>query len=249
MIPLSSLELKNVTVEYGDSVVLRGLSFSAPAGLITAIVGPSGCGKTTTLKCLNLLVLEEGARFSGRLLLGGRPVRQGEADRLRERVGMVFQTPTPFPLSIRENMAYPLRYYGMRDRVKRQAVIEEKLGLAGLSDEIDDMDRPADTLSGGQQQRLCIARALTVEPEALLLDEPCSALDLGNTARIERLLMGLRGKYTIVIVTHNLAQAKRIADKTVFMLNGNVVEEGPTESLFSSPEKRATEEYLAGAFG
>ncbi len=249
MIPLSLLELRNVTVEYGNAIVLRNMSFSAPEGLITAIIGPSGCGKTTALKCLNLLVLEEGATLSGQVFLAGRPVEQGESDWLRERVGMVFQSPTPFPLSIRENMAYPLRYYGVRDRGKRQAVIDEKLGLAGLSDEIDDLDRPADTLSGGQQQRLCIARALTVEPQALLLDEPCSALDVGNTARIERLLTGLRGRYTIVIVTHNLAQARRISDKTVFMLDGEVVEEGPTESLFSSPGKRATEEYLAGVFG
>lgn len=249
MTKLSILKLNDVSVKYGETTVLKNVSMSTHPGQITALIGPSGCGKTTTLKSLNLLVLEEGGEIFGEISLNGQVVSHSQGNRLREKVGMVFQVPTPFPLSIGDNMDYPLRFHRRGDATQRRAIAEEKLSLAGLLEEIDDMDRPAHTLSGGQQQRLCIARALTVEPELLLLDEPCSSLDIINTAKIEKTLTELKTRYSVVIVTHNLAQARRISDRTIFMLNGTIVEEGPTEELFASPKRKETEDYLRGVFG
>ena len=188
--------------------------------------------------------------ISGDILLGGTNIRTLRRDELRRRVGLVFQTPTPFPMSIRKNITYAPQYYGVRDKTKLDALVRETLELAGLYDEVkDELDRSALRLSGGQQQRLCIARALTVEPEVLLLDEPCSALDVKATRTVEQLLLRLKERYTVIIVTHNLAQARRIADRTVFLYNGQVVEEGETERLFTAPQREETRDFLSGVFG
>ena len=245
------LELRNVTVRYGRTTALSNLSLRIPRGEITAIIGPSGCGKTTLLKVMNRLIDEEpGAAVDGDLLLNGAAAGRDDAHALRERVGMVFQTPMPFPLSIRKNVAYALPSRGVADRAEQKRIVREKLAMVRLWDEVaHDPDRSALHLSGGQQQRLCIARALATEPEALLLDEPCSSLDVGNTANIEDILKSLKGRYTFVIVTHNLAQARRIADRVVVLMDGSLVEEGPAADVFAAPKDARTAAYLGGAIG
>lgn len=245
------LSLRTVSASYDGKSALEQISLDIPEKKITAIVGPSGCGKSTLLRCLNGLLEEEpGASMTGEITLDGTTIREIPKDELRRRVGLVFQTPTPFPFSIYKNMAYAPQYYGLREKKKLDALVREKLELAGLYDEVkDDLDKSASKLSGGQQQRLCIARALTVEPEVLLLDEPCSALDVKSTRIIEQLLLRLREQYTVVIVTHNLAQARRIADRTVFLYNGRLVEYGETEQLFTAPQQEETRDFLSGIFG
>lgn len=248
---MCAVELQGVGVSYEGKPALSGVTLSVPKNRITAIIGPSGCGKSTMLRCMNGLIrTEKGAKMEGRVLLAGKDTASLPADELRRRVGLVFQTPSPFPLSIYKNMVYAPRYNGVRDRCILEALAQEKLQMAGLWDEVkDDLGKSALKLSGGQQQRLCIARALTVEPEVLLLDEPCSALDVKSSASIEKLLTELKERYTIVIVTHNLAQARRIADEVVFLYNGRMIEHGPCAQVFADPREPETKDFLGGLFG
>lgn len=245
------LEVKNFSVSYDDKKILKNINMYIDRNKITAIIGPSGCGKSTFLKSLNMMITEEkGAKTFGDIFFEGKNIKDFEVENLRKNIGLVFQTPTPFPFSIYKNMTYAPIYYGIKDKNKLDNLVKEKLKLAGLYDEIkDEINKSAFSLSGGQQQRLCIARELTVEPEVLLLDEPCSALDIQNTIKIEEMLKNLSKNYTIVIVTHNLAQAKRIADKTAFFFDGELVEYEYTEKIFSNPRDEKTKKYINGIFG
>ncbi len=247
----SVMSIRDLSVSYEHKTVLEGVSLDIPSRRITAVIGPSGCGKTTLLHCMNGLIGEEpGAVRKGNVLLAGRSIDAIPPEELRRRVGLVFQTPSPFPFSIYRNMTYALKYYGVRDKKKLDAAVEAKLTMAGLYDEVkDELGKSALKLSGGQQQRLCIARALTVEPEMLLLDEPCSALDVKSSAVIEQMLTELKKDYTIVIVTHNIPQAKRIADYTAFLYDGRLVEFAPAEELFSAPREEETRAFLSGVYG
>jgi phosphate transport system ATP-binding protein len=242
-----------VTIAYGGKVAVNGVTLPVRQGEVLALIGPSGCGKTTLLRSLNRLVeLTPGAARGGRILLDGTDVDTLEVTELRRRVSMVFQQPNPFPMSIFDNIAYALREQGSR-RVRKaqlQEPVEIALRRAGLWDEVkDDLGRAALRLSGGQQQRLCIARALAAQPEVLLLDEPCSALDPRSTATIEELIVELREQVAIVIVTHNLQQAYRIGDEVAFMYLGELVEYGPAEDVFERPQHQRTADYVHGAFG
>ena len=245
------LEIKDFSVNYGKSRVLKNINLEIEKNRITAIIGPSGCGKSTFLKSLNLMITEEkSSEILGKIYFNGKNIKDFQIENLRKKIGLVFQTPTPFPFSIYKNMIYAPVYYGIKDKKELDKIVKEKLVLAGLYDEIkDEMNKSALSLSGGQQQRLCIARELTVEPEILLLDEPCSALDIQNTMKIEEMLKNLSSKYTIVIVTHNLAQAKRIADKTAFFFEGELIEYEDTEKIFSNPRDEKTKKYINGIFG
>lgn len=247
----SILKLEHVCASYDGREVLSDVSMEIPKNQITAIIGPSGCGKTTLLHCINRMILEEPqAAMSGEITLGGTSAAKLSPEELRRRVGLVFQTPLPFPFSIYKNMTYAPKYYGMRDKAALDKLVLEKLQMAGLYEEVkDELGKNARKLSGGQQQRLCIARALTVEPEVLLLDEPCSALDVKASAVIDDMLTGLKKNYTMVVVTHNIAQARRISDNTAFMLGGRLVEYGPTGELFASPGKEETRAFLTGIYG
>jgi phosphate transport system ATP-binding protein len=242
-----------LTIAYSGKVAVNNVSLPVHQGEVLALIGPSGCGKTTLLRSLNRLVeLTPGAARGGRILLDGDDVDGIPVTSLRRRVSMVFQQPNPFPMSIFDNVAYALREQGSR-RVKRaelEAPVRLALERAGLWDEVgDDLDRPALRMSGGQQQRLCIARALAAQPEVLLLDEPCSALDPRSTATIEELILELRDSLAVVIVTHNLQQAYRIADRVAFMYLGELIEDAPAEELFEHPQHRRTADYVQGAFG
>lgn len=245
------LEIKDFSVNYGKNRVLKNINLGIERNRITAIIGPSGCGKSTFLKSLNLMITEEkSSEILGKIYFNGKNIKDFQIENLRKKIGLVFQTPTPFPFSTYKNMIYAPVYYGIKDKKELDKIVKEKLILAGLYDEIkDEMNKSALSLSGGQQQRLCIARELTVEPEILLLDEPCSALDIQNTMKIEEMLKNLSSKYTIVIVTHNLAQAKRIADKTAFFFDGELVEYEDTEKIFSNPRDEKTKKYINGIFG
>ena len=245
------LEVKNFSVSYDDKKILKNINMYIDRNKITAIIGPSGCGKSTFLKSLNMMITEEkGAKTFGDIFFEGKNIKDFEVENLRKNIGLVFQTPTPFPFSIYKNMTYAPIYYGIKDKNQLDNLVKEKLKLAGLYDEIkDEINKSALSLSGGQQQRLCIARELTVEPEVLLLDEPCSALDIQNTIKIEEMLKNLSKNYTIIIVTHNLAQAKRIADKTAFFFDGELVEYEDTEKIFSNPRNEKTKKYINGIFG
>ena len=245
------LEVKNFSVSYDDKKILKNINMYIDRNKITAIIGPSGCGKSTFLKSLNMMITEEkGAKTFGDIFFEGKNIKDFEVENLRKNIGLVFQTPTPFPFSIYKNMTYSPIYYGIKDKNQLDNLVKEKLKLAGLYDEIkDEINKSALSLSGGQQQRLCIARELTVEPEVLLLDEPCSALDIQNTIKIEEMLKNLSKNYTIIIVTHNLAQAKRIADKTAFFFDGELVEYEDTEKIFSNPRDEKTKKYINGIFG
>ncbi len=245
---LSVMEIEHLTAGYGTYEVLHDLSASIPRHQITAVIGPSGCGKSTLLKCLNRMLTEEkGAHCHGTVRLNGSDISQIPAEELRRRIGMVFQTPTPFPMSVFKNMTYAPVYYGGLSRKQLNELVVEKLQLTGLYDEVrDQLHQSALKLSGGQQQRLCIARALTVNPEILLLDEPCSALDVKSSRKIEQLLTDLRQQYTILIVTHNLAQAKRISDHVLFLHDGNLIEQGTVTEVFEHPKQELTREFLTG---
>ena len=245
------LEVKNFSVSYDDKKILKNINMYIDKNKITAIIGPSGCGKSTFLKSLNMMINEEkGAKTFGDIFFEGKNIKGFEVELLRKNIGLVFQTPTPFPFSIYKNMTYAPIYYGIKNKNQLDNLVKEKLKLAGLYDEIkDEINKSALSLSGGQQQRLCIARELTVEPEVLLLDEPCSALDIQNTIKIEEMLKNLSKNYTIIIVTHNLAQAKRIADKTAFFFDGELVEYEDTEKIFSNPRDEKTKKYINGIFG
>ncbi len=246
------METKDLHLWYGSFEALKGISMRIPGKQITALIGPSGCGKSTYLKSLNRMNdLVEGCRIQGEVTLEGVDIYNGyDVNLLRKRVGMVFQKPNPFPMSIYDNIAYGPRIHGIRSRVKLDDIVERSLRQAAIWDETKDkLKKSALGLSGGQQQRLCIARALAVEPEVLLMDEPTSALDPISTAKIEDLAMELKKQYTIVIVTHNMQQAVRISDRTAFFLLGELVEYGATEAIFSAPQDKRTEDYITGRFG
>ncbi|HEV2450156.1 MAG TPA: phosphate ABC transporter ATP-binding protein PstB [Thermoplasmata archaeon] len=248
----TKLEVTELSAGYGGKKVLYDLSLAIPDQAVTAIIGPSGCGKSTFLRCLNRLHEETpGASVRGSIRLDGEELAEQDPAAVRFRVGMVFQKPTPFPnLSIFENVAAGPRLLGVRGRTELDDAVVDALVHAGLWEEVEEhLDEPGTSLSGGQQQRLCIARALAVHPEVLLMDEPCSALDPIATHKIEALIGKLRSEYTVVIVTHNLAQARRVSDHTAFFYLGKLVEFGPTAELFEHPKEKLTENYVAGRFG
>ena len=247
------LEAKDLDFFYGDSQALRHISLALPARRATALIGPSGCGKSTFLRAINRMGdLVPTARVAGTLTFHGQNIYAPGVNvtALRRHIGMVFQKPNPFPMSIYDNVAYGPRTHGLRERRRLDELVENSLRAAAIWDEVKDrLKKSALGLSGGQQQRLCIARALAVEPEVLLMDEATSALDPISTARIEELTLELRERYTIVMVTHNMQQAARISDKTAFFLTGELVEMGDTEGLFSMPRDKRTEDYITGRFG
>lgn len=244
---------KDLNLYYGANHALKGIDMEIYSRQITAFIGPSGCGKSTFLKTLNRMNdLVPGVTISGEVLVDGENIYDEKADTtlLRKKVGMVFQQPNPFPMSLYDNVAYGPRIHGMKNKEKLDELVEKSLKGAALWDDVKDrLKKSALGLSGGQQQRLCIARALAVEPEILLMDEPTSALDPISTLKIEDLMADLKEKYTVVIVTHNMQQAARIADYTAFFLMGNVVEYSPTQQLFSMPKDKRTEDYITGRFG
>ena len=249
---MNKFEISNLDLYYGDFKALKNIELNIPEGEITAFIGPSGCGKSTLLKSLNRMNdLVEGCRITGNVLLDGEDIYGSmDLNQLRKRVGMVFQKPNPFPMSIYDNIAYGPRTHGVRSKVKLDEIVQKALRDAAIWDEVKDrLKKNALGMSGGQQQRLCIARALAVQPEVLLMDEPTSALDPISTSRIEELAVELKKEYTIIMVTHNMQQAARISDKTAFFLLGEVVEFGGTEQLFSMPKDKRTEDYITGRFG
>ena len=244
--------IKDLDLFYGDFQALKKISMHIPEKEITAFIGPSGCGKSTLLKSLNRMNdLVEGCKITGTLLLDGEPINQMKnVNLLRKRVGMVFQKPNPFPMSIYDNVAYGPRTHGIRKKSELDAIVEDSLKKAAIWDETKDrLKKCALGMSGGQQQRLCIARALAVQPEVLLMDEPTSALDPISTTKIEDLALELKNQYTIVMVTHNMQQAARISDKTAFFLLGEMVEMNDTETIFSKPQDKRTDDYITGRFG
>ena len=247
------VEIEHLSLWYGAKRALRDVSMSVPKHRVTAYIGPSGCGKTTLLRCLNRMNdLVDGVRITGAIRIGGTDIYDPTLDvtELRQRVGMVFQKSNPFPKSVFENVAYGPRILGVRNRSDLEGIVERSLRAAALWDEVQDrLGDSALGLSGGQQQRLCIARAVAVEPDVLLMDEPCSALDPIATARIEELMLELKNSNTIVIVTHNMQQAARVSDYTGFLLLGELVEVGVTRELFTSPRDKRTEDYITGRFG
>lgn len=249
---MSKFSISDLELYYSDFHALKNINLEIPQNEITAFIGPSGCGKSTFLKCLNRMNdLVEGCRITGNITLDSEDI-YGDMDinLLRKRVGMVFQKPNPFPMSVYDNIAYGPRTHGIHSKGKLDEIVERSLRQAAIWDELKDrLKKSALGLSGGQQQRLCIARALAVEPEVILMDEPTSALDPISTSKIEDLAIELKDKYTIVMVTHNMQQATRISDRTVFFLLGEIIEEGKTENLFSMPKDRRTEDYITGRFG
>ena len=249
------LQTKDLKLYYGNFQALKGISMSIQENTITAFIGPSGCGKSTFLKVLNRMndpELVPGLRIEGEALYRGMNLLDKSVDvtALRKKIGMVFQKANPFPMSIYDNIAYGPRLHGVRSKAQLDELVEKSLRGAAIWDEVKDrLKKSALGLSGGQQQRLCIARALAVEPDVLLMDEPTSALDPGSTMRIEELMSELKEKYTVVIVTHNMQQAARISDETAFFLLGEMIEKGPTEEIFSRPKDKRTEDYITGRFG
>jgi phosphate transport system ATP-binding protein len=250
----TTIESVDLRVAFGSNEVLHGVSVSAATRSVTAVIGPSGCGKSTFLRALNRMHDEvRGARVTGKVLFDGMDIYDASVDPVlvRSRIGMVFQRANPFPtMSVRDNVSAGLRLQGRRSKKELNEEAERSLRRAGLWDEVKDrLEEPGGKLSGGQQQRLCIARALAVEPEVLLMDEPASALDPASTLRIEQLIEELKTTYTVIIVTHNMQQAARISDWTLFLLNGDLVEFGPTERIFTAPTDSRTEDYVTGRFG
>ncbi|MBQ8669721.1 MAG: phosphate ABC transporter ATP-binding protein [Oscillospiraceae bacterium] len=249
---MDKISIKDLNLFYGEFQALKSINMQIPEKEITAFIGPSGCGKSTLLKTLNRMNdLVEGCRINGSILLDEEDIYGNlDVNLLRKRVGMVFQKPNPFPMSVYDNIAYGPRTHGIKSRARLDDIVERSLRNAAIWDEVKDrLKKSALGLSGGQQQRLCIARALAVEPEVLLMDEPTSALDPISTARIEDLAVELKKDYTIVIVTHNMQQAVRISDKTAFFLLGEMIEFGDTEKLFAMPRDKRTEDYITGRFG
>jgi len=248
----NKIEIKDMNLYYGDFHALHNINMDIKSNEITAFIGPSGCGKSTLLRSLNRMNdLVEGCRITGDVRLEGEDImRTRDVNLLRKRVGMVFQKPNPFPMSIYDNIAYGPRTHGIKNRVQLDEIVERSLRGAAVWDETKDcLKKSALSMSGGQQQRVCIARALAAEPEVLLMDEPTSALDPISTSKIEDLVLELKQRYTIVMVTHNMQQAARVSDKTAFFLLGDLVETGDTEKLFSMPEDKRTEDYITGRFG
>ena len=250
---VGKIEIQNFNLWYGQFQALHQINMVIPAGQVTAFIGPSGCGKSTLLRTFNRMNdLCETVHLAGKVNLNGMNLYAPNVDvvELRRQVGMVFQKPNPFPMSIFDNIAYGPRVHGEKNKAALPEIVERSLRQAFLWDEVKDrLKEPALKLSGGQQQRLCIARVLAVNSEVLLMDEPCSALDPISTLKIEELIFELRPKYTIVIVTHNLQQAGRISDQTAFLLNGHLIEVGPTAALFENPQHQQTEDYITGRFG
>ena len=251
--PPAKIEIRNLNIYYGDFRAVKDITLNIPEGCVTAFIGPSGCGKSTLLRSLNRMYdLYEGQRAEGFCRMGDTDILGKETDvtELRSCIGMVFQRPTPFPMSIFDNIAYGVR---LRENLSKSELEERvvwALQKAALWDDVKDkLDQPGTSLSGGQQQRLCIARGIAVKPEVLLLDEPCSALDPISTARIEELIDELKEDYTVVIVTHSMQQAARVSDYTAFMYLGELIEFGPTKEIFTRPKKKATEDYITGRFG
>ena len=247
------IEIKNLNFYYGAKKALKGINLHIMENMVTALIGPSGCGKTTFLRCLNRMHdLYHGNRYEGEIILDNRNILEKGLDliKLRSKVGMVFQKPTPFPMSVYENIAFGLRLTGVRKKSLLAERVEKALRDSALFDEIKDrLSEPALALSGGQQQRLCIARAVAVEPEVILMDEPCSALDPVATAKIEDLMTDLKKRYTVVIVTHNMQQAARVSEHTGFFMMGEVVEFDQTQKIFTAPSNKLTEDYITGRFG
>ena len=245
--------VRGLNLYYGSNHALKNINMDIPAGAVTAFIGPSGCGKSTFLKTLNRMNdLVPGVRIEGEVLLDGQEIYgpNGDTIALRQKVGMVFQQPNPFPMSIYDNVAYGPRVHGIRSKEKLDDIVEESLRGAAIWEEAKDrLKKSALGLSGGQQQRLCIARALAVQPEVLLMDEPTSALDPISTAKIEDLMESLKKKYTVVVVTHNMQQATRVSDYTAFFLLGDLIEFGETKQVFSYPKQKKTEDYITGRFG
>lgn len=249
---MNKFDIKNMNLYYGDFHALKNVNLEIASKEIMAFIGPSGCGKSTLLKSLNRMNdLVEGCKITGDIRLDGEAIYGNmDVNLLRKRVGMVFQKPNPFPMSIYDNIAYGPRTHGVRSKAKLDDIVEKSLIDAAIWDEVKDrLKKSALGLSGGQQQRLCIARALAVQPEVLLMDEPTSALDPISTLKIEELAVQLKKDYTIVMVTHNMQQAARISDKTAFFLLGEMIESGDTENLFSMPKDKRTEDYITGRFG
>jgi len=244
-------DIQDVNVFYGSEQALKNVFLSVESNEITALIGPSGCGKSTLLKSLNRMNdLIETCRVQGRIILDGEDINHIDVNNLRKRVGMVFQKPNPFPMSIFDNIAFGPRTHGIKSRRRLNDIVEKALRDAALWGEVSDrLNKSALGLSGGQQQRLCIARALAVEPDVLLMDEPTSALDPISTGKVEELAIELSKDYTIIIVTHNMQQAARISNKTAFFLLGEVMEYGATEQIFSNPKNKKTEDYITGRFG
>ncbi|EFR44729.1 phosphate ABC transporter ATP-binding protein PstB [Streptococcus pseudoporcinus] len=250
---MGTFSVKNLDLYYGGFKALKNISIELPQGEITALIGPSGCGKSTFLKTLNRMNdLVAGCHIEGQVTLDGKDIydKDMNLNTLRKRVGMVFQQPNPFAMSIYDNVAYGPRTHGIKDKASLDALVEKSLKGAAIWDEVkDDLKKNAMSLSGGQQQRICIARALAVEPDVLLMDEPTSALDPISTLKIEDLVQNLKKDYTIIIVTHNMQQASRISDKTAFFLTGEVCEFGDTLDIFTNPQDKRTEDYISGRFG
>ena len=249
---MSKISVKNLDLYYGDFKALKNINLEIEPNKITAFIGPSGCGKSTLLKSINRMNdLVEGCRIDGEILLDGQNIFKGmDVNVLRKRVGMVFQKPNPFPMSIYDNIAYGPRTHGIRSKAKLDDIVEKSLRNAAIWDECKDrLKKSALGMSGGQQQRLCIARALAVQPEVLLMDEPTSALDPISTLKIEELMVELKKKYTVVVVTHNMQQAARVSDDTAFFLVGEVIEFNHTDDIFARPQDKRTEDYITGRFG
>ncbi len=248
-----AVNIRNVMFYYGDNLALKGIDMAIARHKATALIGPSGCGKSTLLRCINRMNdLIDGCRMEGAIEVEGRDINDPNwaVNELRKTIGMVFQKSNPFPKSIWENVAYGPQIHGMKNKTELDNLVEEKLKHVALWDEVKDrLDSSALRLSGGQQQRLCIARAMAVDPEVILMDEPCSALDPIATTRIEELVVSLKERYTIIIVTHNMQQAARVADDTGFMLMGELIECGPTDHIFTNPDQKQTEDYITGKFG
>ena len=249
---MDKITVENLNLYYGDFHALKNINLKIPANQITAFIGPSGCGKSTLMKSINRMNdLVEGCRITGSIRLGDEEIYGGmDVNTLRKRVGMVFQKANPFPMSIYDNITYGPRLHGVHNKAELDELVESSLKGAALWNEVKDrLKKSALGLSGGQQQRLCIARALAVKPEVLLMDEPTSALDPGSTMKVEELMSELKKNYTVVIVTHNMQQAARISDRTAFFLLGELVEAGPTAQIFSTPQDKRTEDYISGRFG
>ena len=249
----SKITVESLNLHYGENHALKNVNMEIADHAITAFIGPSGCGKSTFLRCLNRMNdLVDGCRVEGKVILDGEDIYDKRVDTtlLRKKVGMVFQQPNPFPMSIYDNIAYGPRVHGIRDKKRLDQIVEESLRGAAIFDEVKDrLKKSAMGLSGGQQQRICIARALAVQPEVLLMDEPTSALDPISTAKIEELMEDLKKKYTVIVVTHNMQQATRVSDQTAFFLVGEMVEFGDTKQIFSYPQDKRTEDYITGRFG
>lgn len=249
---MSKISIQDMELYYGDFQAIKGISMEIPENKITAFIGPSGCGKSTVIKSLNRMNdLVEGCKITGNILLDGVDIyKEMDPIVLRKRVGMVFQKPNPFPMSVYDNIAFGPRTHGVKNKAQLDEIVERSLKQAAIWDEVKDrLKKSALGLSGGQQQRLCIARAMAVEPEVLLMDEPTSALDPISTNKIEELASDLKKDFTIVMVTHNMQQAARISDKTAFFLLGDVIEYNDTDELFSNPQDKRTEDYITGRFG